>query len=412
MRSLVPPHLSKMDEFSDKQKLEWLTTLVPSRERAIVYTDPKHSRPVPKYRVTSLQPRIYQPSLGNLDKLPPELLYMVLSHLTCDGIEALGSCSTGGRMAVLACSQYYALLEHAPTILAILKETGLARSFTITEIYDTFTSSLCTTCGLFGRYVFLLSFTRCCLHCAETELKFLPISRVRARIEFGVKGRRTFNSLPQFNSIEGYYSSFQGKPKYYTQGLTLYSRELVEKFRDPNHTPARAQYSQAHVGDTSVKTHQRYMALTPLACFIPKSASLERGRYCAGCDRRAREHCYRGFTHSSEHFGFNPRLGHITDGCQVTCWPKRDQCVLLTERDRLHDSRHILSHLEGCVAAQTLLKLKWICLGLGLGEKNVFSLLSTNYFTSLETIKALLRAVSLHRPYPGAPSIGPYIPNS
>lgn len=352
-----------MDKLSDEQKLKWLTTTTPTRRRAVINTGyPEDSWQVPKYTITPLRRQIHQPSFGNLGKLPPELLCMVFQHLTCDDLETLHRSSTGGRIAVLAFPQYHTLLTQVPTILAILKETRLARSFTIIQIYETFTSPLCTTCGQFGGYVFLPSFTRCCMSCAETELKFLPISRDGARIEFGVKGKKIFDGLPQLNNIEGYYSSLRGEIKYYTQRLGLYSRELVEKFRDPHHTPGFARHSLRHAGADSIKAYQRYMALTSLPCFIPKSASMEKGVYCAGCDIRAKEHAF--FCQGSDisDYRAKPILDYITDGREVYCWPNGpyEQCFLITEQYKLHDSRDVLHHLQTCVAAQDLLEAKWI----------------------------------------------------
>ncbi|MCJ1462433.1 hypothetical protein MMC07_001034 [Pseudocyphellaria aurata] len=347
-----------MDEISDDQKLAWLTTTLMPRARAMIT---KETLQVRRYRVTIFQRQIRQPSFGYLGKLPLELLCVVFRHLTCEDLEALHSCSTGGRLAVLAFPQYGALLRHAPTLLAVLMETGLARSFTITHIYETFVSSLCTNCGHFGGYVFLPSFSRCCMHCAETNIKFLPISRDGAKNEFGVKGKRVFDSLPQLSVIEGDYSSFHGEIKFYTQRLTLFSREMVEKLRNPKHELHLARYSQKDVGDNSVKAHQRYMALTPLPCFLPKSASMEKGLYCAGCALRAKEHTFCQGIDLNECREFQAPKAYYTDGFDYCCRPKghRDQCLLLTEQDRLHDSRHILSHIEGCAAAQVLLKKKW-----------------------------------------------------
>lgn len=208
--------------------------------------------------------------------------------------------------------------------------------------------------------MFLPSFARCCIFCAETELSFLPISRDGAKLEFGVKGKRIFDSLPEIKTIAGDYSTFFGGIKYYTKRLYLYSREMVEALQDPNHVVAFDRHRQIVVGDKSIKAHQRYFALTPLPCFIPKSASIEKGAYCLGCETRAQEH---GSCIGSNLGDPYRLLAHdqITDGQHVRCSATgpREQCPLMTERDRQHDSRHILSHLEGCGAAQALLKRKW-----------------------------------------------------
>ena len=345
-----------MDKISDELKLQWLTTTTPSRRRFVINSRyAEDSRQIAEYTITPLRRQIHQPSFGSLGKLPPELLCMVFQNLTCDDLETLHGTSTGGRIAVLAFPQYHDLLKHFPTILAILKETRLARSFTITQIYDTFKSPLCTTCSQFGGFVFLPSFTRCCMKCAETKSKFLPISREGARLEFGVKGKKILDGLPQLNNIEGYYSSLRGEVKYYTQRLGLYSRALVKKLRDPDHIP------RYPLRSPSVKAHQRYMALTSLPCFIPESASMEKGVYCAGCDIRAREHAFLCPGSDITDYHSRPRHNHITDGRDVFCqlYGLRNQCSLVTEQYRLHDSRDVLQHLQVCTAAQALLNVKW-----------------------------------------------------
>ncbi|MCJ1425757.1 hypothetical protein MMC29_003657 [Sticta canariensis] len=352
-----------MDKISDELKLEWLTTTTPTRRRVVINTGyPEDSQQLPEYTITPLRRQIHQPSFGNLGKLPPELLCMVFQYLTCDDLETLHGTSTGGHIAVLTFPQYHSLLKHFPTILAILKETRLSRSFTISQIYETFKSPLCTTCSQFGGYVFLPSFTRCCMNCAETRSRFLPISRDGARTEFGVKGKKTLDGLPQLNNIAGFYSSLRGEIKYYTQRLALYSRELVKKLGDPHHTPGSAQRSLGHPPRShSFKAHQRYMALTSLPCFIPESASMEKGVYCAGCDIRAREHAFLCQGSDMTDYRSRPIHNHITDGREVSCGANgpRNQCPLVTEQHRLHDSRDVLHHLQVCVGAQALFNVKW-----------------------------------------------------
>lgn len=347
--------LSNMDQISDEQKLEWLTATGPTGRRSIIgdihpmFRPYQTNRPVPKYELTRFGRQAHRSSFGKLGNLPLELLYMVFWHLTCDDLEALHSCSTSGRMAVLGFPQYHNILQHAPTILSILKKTRLARYFTITQIYETFTSSVCTTCGQFGGYVFLPAFARCCLHCGEYEWKFLPTSRFEAKMKLGTKRERMLENLPQMNTIEGIYSHGCDRSRFYEKRLTLCSRELVKKLRDLKPTPIIIRSRQRPARPNS--GYQRYMALTPLPCYIPMSASTEKGVYCVGCDVRAKEHApscgKRDFFDPPREFPRNC----IKDG--------PDPCSLKTDRDRLHDSRHFLRHLQVCKAAQALLKVKW-----------------------------------------------------
>lgn len=350
-----------MDHISDEQKLKWLTTTVsPSPRTMINSVGPKEDWQVADYSLTQLRRQIDQPSFGDLGKLPPELLGMVFRNLTCNDLEALHSSSTGGRIAVLGFPQYHNILMHAPSLLAILKKTQLARSFSITTVYETFVSTLCMSCGHFGGYVFLPSFTRCCIYCAENLPKFLPISRASAKTEFGVKGKKILDGLPQFNTIQGWYSTFCGDVKHYKQHMTLFSHQLVYKIAHPDDT-SFIRYDRKSVSHGTMKAYQRYMALTPFPSFIPKSASMERGLYCAGCALRAKEHGHCYGSDRNDLRDMHVMENRITDGGDIRCclWKP---CVLNIAQDRLHDSRHVLSHLQGCVGAQALLKHKWTVL--------------------------------------------------
>ncbi|MCJ1271116.1 hypothetical protein MMC22_011015 [Lobaria immixta] len=347
-----------MDRISKENMLEWLTTTVAPRKRAIINGGGFNR--IPDYRVMQLQRQIDQPSLGDLGKLPPELLCMVLGHLSCNDLEALRSCSAGAHIAVVSFPLYRTLCAHAPAIIAILKKTRLATSFPITKIYETFASTCCTTCDQFGGYVFLPSFSRCCLHCAETLLKFLPISRYYAKREFGVS-EKVLKSLPQLRTIPGLFSSSSGDIKCYTQRLILFSRELVEQTSDLKDT-SLIQYGEEHVSHDTIKAYQRHMALTPLPSFIPKSASTENGVYCAGCALRAKEHPpYYGLIRRGHSHPKGIRNVTITRGGDIHCWMARtiENCFLNTAQEKLYDSRHFYSHFQGCAAAQDLFKHKW-----------------------------------------------------
>ncbi|MCJ1462371.1 hypothetical protein MMC07_000971 [Pseudocyphellaria aurata] len=353
-----------MDKVSDRQKLLWLTTIAPTRHRAMANNDGLNGYDIACYAVPLPRRPIVQPSFGNLDKLPPELVGMVLEHLTLGDLEAVSSCSTGARLAVVAFPAFYNLLEYAPEILATLKITQLARSFAVKQIYETFTSFECTNCGQFGGYVFLPSFSRCCLHCAETELKFLPMSRDGARIEFGVTRKKIFDRLPKLNNILGEYSASKGEIKEYSTRRSFFARDQVAQFRKPHHPSTDVRPGQKFAGDTLIRAKERYMCLTPLPRFFPKSNRLEKGVCCAGCDHRALEHGLRcQDVHEDEVVRrcLERQEPKITDGYGATCVRRRphDQCGLITDQHRRYDAETILTHIQGCQAAQALLKLRY-----------------------------------------------------
>lgn len=101
---------------------------------------------------------------------------MVMEQLTCIDPEVLGSCSTGALYGRARLSPLQRTSRASTDSFSVLKKMQLAETFTMAKNYKIFASTLCTKCGEFGGYVFLPSFTRCYIHCAETELAFLPIT--------------------------------------------------------------------------------------------------------------------------------------------------------------------------------------------------------------------------------------------
>lgn len=68
-----------------------------------------------------------------------------------------------------------------------------------------------------------------------------------------------------------------------TQNWTLYCRKLVGNLRDPDHIPVGSRHNQNSVDNNSVNASRRYMALTPLPCLAPSSASTNERSDCTGC---------------------------------------------------------------------------------------------------------------------------------
>lgn len=190
------------------------------------------------------------------------------------------------------------------------------------------------------------------MHCGEYDWKFLPISCNEAVMKLGIKAERILNKLPQMNIIKGIYSHGRYEDRFYDESLTLCSRELVEKLRDPKPMPGFIRSSQRPA--RALTAYRRYMALTPLPCYFPMSASTEEGVYCVGCDLRAKEH-----DPSCGGRGFFDPPRKLPRSCMQLSKDGPGRCPIKTDRDRLHDSRHFLSHLQDCKAAQALLEVKW-----------------------------------------------------
>lgn len=214
---------------------------------------------------------------------------MVLGYLPCSDLEAFHQCNSTCRETILSLTSYCRVLSHAPTILSILKKTELDKIFTIEEVYQTLVTRGCTVCGKFSKLVFLPSFTRCCQTCAETQSKFMPITTKGAKMAFSVT-KEALNSLPHMKIIPNVYTNGEGSIKSCKKSITLLSRNIAQKLRNPSHVVTDPKYDPARMAMTSIKSYQRYMAITPLPYFSRQKGVVEGSFHCGGCVLRATGH--------------------------------------------------------------------------------------------------------------------------
>jgi hypothetical protein len=111
------------------------------------------------------------PFLGQLNRLPPEILSMIISALDVQAAERMAQVSFMGNLLVRSHPHLRDLKKSTPDALAALATDGIISLHSIHQLHATLRSDRCATCPAFGPFLFLLTSERCCLEC----IRYSPV---------------------------------------------------------------------------------------------------------------------------------------------------------------------------------------------------------------------------------------------
>lgn len=115
---------------------------------------------------TPIQRSSIHSSIGRLDRLPAELLSMVVGHLDFQSLSRLSRTSLLARHIVEQLPAYSDMMAHAPETLTALGKTRLLRYHAANHLQRVLRSDECHDCGkYFGAYLFLPTCERLCHSC-------------------------------------------------------------------------------------------------------------------------------------------------------------------------------------------------------------------------------------------------------
>jgi hypothetical protein len=119
-------------------------------------------------------------SLGQLTRLPFEILSLILLELDATSILRLSHVNRSARELVAAIRPFRDLRDHAVEALCILFRSGLGSHVPARKLHEALTTERCRLCGAFGGFVFLPTAERCCLTCVASapETQVTHLSRV------------------------------------------------------------------------------------------------------------------------------------------------------------------------------------------------------------------------------------------
>ncbi|KAK2808631.1 hypothetical protein FQN50_004495 [Emmonsiellopsis sp. PD_5] len=156
-------------------------------------------------RFLSIKRDASRSSLGSLDVLPLELLYLTFNMMDVQSLSRICCVSLRGKAVVESLPGYYRLVQHAPGMLGALARTRLIRFHSTSTLYQALLSEKCRSCGEFGPFIFLPTCERCCYECLHRNQSFWVIPTSMAEKCFKLT-KHQLQGIPLMCSIPGTYS--------------------------------------------------------------------------------------------------------------------------------------------------------------------------------------------------------------
>lgn len=144
-------------------------------------------------------------SLGLLDTLPLEVLWMIFDKSDVQSLVHISMTSLRGMAYIESISKYQDLRKHAPHALVALGRTGLLGYHPLCDLYAALRSDRCVSCSAaFGAFLLMLTCQRCCYECLfwNTSLRAIPISIARQCLELVPS---QLADLPKLHSLPDEY---------------------------------------------------------------------------------------------------------------------------------------------------------------------------------------------------------------
>lgn len=220
--------------------------------------------------------------LSNLERLPTELMWMVLRELDVRSLFDLRQASRQTRILATGLLEYGLVSKHGLEGLRGVLRAGLARYFTISDLYQALITSKCSTCDDFGGLLYLLTLERCCFSCLQSadHYRVLPPSAF-AKMAHISPNRIKRSSVRILRTVPGIYNMMETparRPKH------LLSEDMAAQvlFANKNITEDVIR----NLDSRKEQADQRFMAATAFPWYDTKEDNLERGVCCKGCHVR------------------------------------------------------------------------------------------------------------------------------
>ncbi|KAB5533545.1 hypothetical protein GE09DRAFT_1291627 [Coniochaeta sp. 2T2.1] len=114
--------------------------------------------------------------LGNLSKLPVELINGVLSNLSAKELMAFRRVNCHARQVVHENPHYDKVRTHAKAAFFMAFKCGLSNTFCFADLFRVLRTEHCEICGGAGAYLYLFTLTRTCLRCLAHHKDFRVVN--------------------------------------------------------------------------------------------------------------------------------------------------------------------------------------------------------------------------------------------
>lgn len=226
-------------------------------------------------------------STGQLDQLPAELLIQVLLHVDILTLTCLRRVNRRAMEIVDSIPQYSAIIRHCPDIIRAILSIQ-ADSFDCRTLYETLSTTRCSTCEQFGDHLYLIDCRRVCYICYTCRPEYFPLTIGRASSFYSPdktrqdKHRLTTNrqrlraaNVPSVLGLPGRYcTTWAGEGgNLVRKRLELFDRCAVT--RDPTYNFPEL--------DKTTREPLRFMTIITAPYLFDSGRQADWGYFCLGC---------------------------------------------------------------------------------------------------------------------------------
>lgn len=161
-------------------------------------------RNLPSAQLSTIHRESACSSLGLLDGLPVELLFITFNFLDFQSISRISRVSLRGKAVVETLPAYRDMMKNAPEILTALGTTRLLSCHSASLLRETLGSDKCVSCSHFGAFLFLPTCERACFECLHQNPALRMTTPAIAKKCFHLTDKQ-LRKIPIMRSIPGMY---------------------------------------------------------------------------------------------------------------------------------------------------------------------------------------------------------------
>ncbi|KAK7923664.1 hypothetical protein PG985_007735 [Apiospora marii] len=280
----VPPEL-ETEEPTEEAILRLCASSQEQLARRLVSSSREETEAVQDSLRTAFSSNPPVASLGDLDRLPREIVAMILPHLDVLSYFRFRQLN---RLARQLCTElvkeYQVIVTHGLQGLRGLLCGNLDHRFTILDLYRVLTTRDCVLCGAFGGFMYLPSALRCCYPCITTADELLVLDSAVFYEQAGVSLADAQPILvgSTLRTVPGPYdkSDQQDKPENDRPQYLISAKEALEELAAHGllHQPT----SLSKMASEHQQFSTRSMASTALPWYNPHTSEADDGVCCEG----------------------------------------------------------------------------------------------------------------------------------
>lgn len=250
------------------------------------------------------------PSIGNLDKLPVEILTQVLMYTDVPSITRFRRVNSLAMLLVDSVPKYAAIIKHCPNIIRAILSIQ-ADGFNCNVLYATLSSTRCSTCDCFGDHLYLIDCRRVCYLCFTSRPEYMPLTIGRASTFFKPDTTQQRPAITSRQSLRvANPPSILGLPGRYCTAWSDKGGNLVRKRLELFDRGAVIQ-DPAGPGfrmlDKGNREPYRFMAIITALHLFDSGLQVDWGYFCLGCENETEE----GKRHFRIKYTRNEFLEHV-----------------------------------------------------------------------------------------------------